>query len=83
MTFSEAVELIWASPGSSYGNAVRVQRETGFDKWKLLDPNPLLTEREQFRFALVWQTPKSVWIEYAASGYTIPEAIESELSYCQ
>lgn len=83
MTFSECVETLWAMSGSVEENAVKLQNQTGFDKNKLLDPEQYLTRDEQFRFGVARQTPKAVWDQYAADGYTVHEAIDSELSYQQ
>lgn len=81
MTFSECVETLWAMTGSVEANATKIQAQTGFDRFKLLDPDEYLNETQRLRFALVWQTPKVVWEEYAANGYTLKEAIDSELAY--
>jgi hypothetical protein len=70
-------------PGRVETNATKLQNETGFDRFKLLNPDPYLTDAERIRFALVWQTPKVVWREYDANGYTLQEAIDSELGYAR
>lgn len=38
-------------------------------------------QREAFRLYVWEQTPQSVWDEYRANGYSIQEAIQSEMSY--
>lgn len=78
-SFSDCIAGLIRAP-NIHTEALRMQREYGFDVYKLLDAvtnAPEVIWRRKIHEA----TPRDVWAEYAADGISPLDAIDMEMSY--